>query len=183
MRAPTRQRPIWPVELTTDRGEAWRLLAFDAVVGHPPHVPWRPDERNAVGNLVERLAGVTAPPELPDAGAHATFDHWRRLLGDSAGLETYGEWAVRRLPWLAAREAGWAEAVRGDTLVHNDLRGDNVLLTSDGAGVVVDWPHAVRGAPFLDLVGWLPSLALEGGGAPQEVFDRHPVGRAADRRR
>lgn len=61
-----------------------------------------------------------------------------------------------------------------------DLRGDNLLITADGTAVVVDWPHAVRGAAFCDLVGWLPSLALEGGPAPAEMLAAHPVGRAAD---
>ena len=38
-----------------------------------------------------------------------------------------------------------------------------------------------RGAPWIDLVGLLPALHLDGGPPPAAVFDTHPLGRAADR--
>jgi hypothetical protein len=46
--------------------------------------------------------------------------------------------------------------------------------------VLVDWPAAALGAPWIDLVGMLPSLHLDGGPAPAAVFDRHPLTRSAD---
>jgi thiamine kinase-like enzyme len=48
-----------------------------------------------------------------------------------------------------APESQWGEAWRGQTLLHADLCADNLLLTSDGV-VVVDWPYAVTGAPWVD---------------------------------
>jgi thiamine kinase-like enzyme len=53
------------------------------------------------------------------------------------------------LPRLVAPESQWGEAWRGQTLLHADLCADNLLLTSDGV-VVVDWPYAVTGAPWVD---------------------------------
>jgi hypothetical protein len=87
---------------------------------------------------------------------------------------------VANLVRLATIEATWKDAVAGDTLVHQDLRGDNVLLGDRGA-VVVDWPWAARGAAFSDLVGWLPSLRLEGGPEPEQMMASTRVGRGADR--
>jgi hypothetical protein len=46
--------------------------------------------------------------------------------------------------------------------------------------LVVDWPHAAIGAPWVDLIALLPSVAMQGGPEPWEVFDRHPVARRAD---
>jgi aminoglycoside phosphotransferase (APT) family kinase protein len=75
-----------------------------------------------------------------------------------------------------------AHAIAGDRLVHLDLRSDNVIFAEDGPhdDVVVDWPGASVGAPWIDLVGLLPALELDGGPAPEEVFEEHPVGKAAD---
>lgn len=46
--------------------------------------------------------------------------------------------------------------------------------------MVVDWPGASVGAAWVDLVGLLPALELDGGPTPEAVFERHPVGRVAD---
>jgi hypothetical protein len=49
------------------------------------------------------------------------------------------------------------------------VRSDNVCLTSRGA-VLVDWNHAHRGNPHLDLACWLPSLAAECGPRPETIL-------------
>jgi aminoglycoside phosphotransferase (APT) family kinase protein len=83
---------------------------------------------------------------------------------------------------LVDLEADVAQAIRGDRLVHLDLRSDNVLFAESGPlhDVVVDWPGASAGAPWVDLLGLLPSLELDGGPSAQEVFEQHPIGKAAD---
>ena len=58
------------------------------------------------------------------------------------------------------------------------MRADNILLAGDRV-VFVDWPHASVGAPWLDLLAFLPSVAMQGGPHPWEVFDTHPLGRDA----
>ncbi len=55
-------------------------------------------------------------------------------------------WSARHLDRLARLEAEAPAAAVGDTLLHLDLRADNLLLTRDRV-VVVDWPHARVGAP------------------------------------
>jgi hypothetical protein len=61
------------------------------------------------------------------------------------GLPTAREALTGELPGTAL------DLLDGDTLVHLDLRADNVLLTPAGA-VLVDWPHACRGPAWLDLL-------------------------------
>jgi Ser/Thr protein kinase RdoA (MazF antagonist) len=65
-------------------------------------------------------------------------------------------------------------------LLHADVRADNLLLTRDGV-MVVDWPHACRGAAFTDLVLFAPSVAMQGGPEPAALLARSRAGRAASR--
>ncbi|ROR93215.1 phosphotransferase family enzyme [Salana multivorans] len=171
----------WSLEVVDADGLEWVALAFDAVAGRNPRVPWRPEELAAVGRLVTRVAEAPAPALLVDY-ADGVYDGWGSLAAaPDPGLASYDPWATANLEALAAIEATAPDAVRGDRLVHNDLRGDNVLVPDDGSpALVVDWPHARRGAAFCDLVGWLPALRLEGGPEPEEMLAAHPVGRAAD---
>ena len=69
-------------------------------------------------------------------------------------------------------------ASNGETLLHTDVRADNVLLTPDRV-VFVDWPHVCLGAPWVDLLAFLPSVAMQGGPKPWELFDDHPLARDA----
>jgi aminoglycoside phosphotransferase (APT) family kinase protein len=168
----------WSVD--SDETSDWVVLGFDAVDGRSPRVPWSSDDVRAVAVVVETIAQIPAPAGLPEFSDSMTFDGWRTLAGsDATGIERYDPWALANLARLAAIEPTWTEAVAGDVLVHQDLRGDNVLLTGRGA-VVVDWPYASRGAAFCDLVGWLPSLKLEGGPDPEEMVASTRVGREAD---
>ena len=163
----------------SDASSDWVVLAFDAVDGRSPRTPWSAGDVRAVAEVVGTIAEITAPAGLPAFSDSMTFDGWQGLAADATGLETYDPWALANLDRLAGIEPTWTEAVAGDRLVHQDLRGDNVLLTEKGA-VVVDWPYASRGAAFCDLVGWLPSLKLEGGPEPEVMVASTRVGREAD---
>jgi hypothetical protein len=54
-----------------------------------------------------------------------------------------------------------------------------MLVTEEGV-VIVDWPHARIGAPWVDLLAMAPSVALQGGPSPDAFLLRHPAARAAD---
>ena len=172
-------RLLWSSEV-----EGWVILAFDAVQGRPPVTPWRSNELQAAADLLAEIAAVQAPAGLIPIGEQAQFYHWRDLVGGStagqeAGLATWDSPLLKDRERLAHLESAWVLATQGSSLVHHDFRADNVILSADRA-LVVDWPHAVAGAAFCDLVGWLPALTLEGGPPPQDMLDSHPVGRAAD---
>ena len=63
------------------------------------------------------------------------------------------------------------------TLLHQDVRADNLLLTDRGV-MVVDWPHARVGQPWIDLLWFAPSVAMQGGPDPETLLRR--FGPAAD---
>jgi hypothetical protein len=47
--------------------------------------------------------------------------------------------------------------------------------------VVVDWPHACRGAAFVDLVAFAPSVAMQGGPEPADLLARSRTGQNVSR--
>lgn len=160
-----------------DDGE-WVALVFDEVAGRQPHEPWRWDELDVVVPALRRLGQQLTPspvPTLPPVQDRyaAVFDGWRRLAGGDGDPSSYGAEVVDEIDRLAELEAGWIDAAAGETLLHTDLRADNLLLADDGSLVLVDWPWACNGAAFVDLVLFLPSIGLGDGPTPAAVIERH----------
>ena len=160
----------------------WVALVIEWVDGRMLVAPLDRDEVGAALETVTALAALDAAAmrrSLDDSGSPGAglHGHWSKLLSRPiAGLDS---WSGRHLQGLAELESSWEVAVRGDSLVHGDFRIDNLLITDSGP-VIVDWPSAAVGAPFIDLLGLLPSLHLDGGPAPAEIFDTHPIGASAD---
>ncbi|TQM81989.1 phosphotransferase family enzyme [Saccharothrix saharensis] len=156
----------------------WVALVFEQVDGRTPALPWVAREWERVHAALVALASVPAPAELGSISADpAALSGWRSLA--AAPLPGVDPWALARLDELAAWEERWAEAATGTALVHGDVRADNVLLTSSGV-VFVDWPQAGAGAPWVDLALLLPSLAMQGGPDPEDVWRSSPLARGAD---
>jgi aminoglycoside phosphotransferase (APT) family kinase protein len=160
--------------------EGWVALVFEHVEGREPELPWREDELERVLAAVTDLAEALTPPPLEATPAAEALDDllhgWRTLAAEgAAGIDP---WAAEQLAELAALEARWPEAAAGSTLLHCDVRADNILLTPNRV-VFVDWPHVCVGAEWLDLLLFLPSVAMQGGPPPWEVFEAHPLGREA----
>jgi hypothetical protein len=159
-----------PRLLTHVELDGWVALAFEDIDGRHPALPWRRDELDRVTGALRRLAAehTPAPAGLPPA--KDIFDaafHGFRNLADTGHDDP---WVARHLDRLAALESGWGEAAAGDALVHADVRADNILLTDDRV-YLVDWPYACAGASWFDFVGLLPSVAMQGGPEPHELFD------------
>ena len=165
-----------------DDGE-WVVLAFDDVDGHTPELPWRADELERVLTAVHALAEALTPSPVdavPVAETLPNFGSWGRRMAAGAADAPRPPAALRaRVEQLAEIESGWAEAVAGDALLHMDLRADNLLLTAERV-FVVDWPWASVGAPWVDLAAMLPSVAMQGGPDPDDVWRAHPVSRGVD---
>jgi hypothetical protein len=158
-----------------------RLLAWDGEVlvledlsnaAWPP--PWSAEAVAAVRATLDDLAEVTPPAGLP------SLEHVRELLVDTgwpaieADPEAFlslglcdREWLETALPEL--RGAAAAVDLGGSSLVHVDIRSDNLCLR-DGRAVLFDWNQASVGNPLFDLAEWLPSLAAEGGPLPEELL-------------
>jgi aminoglycoside phosphotransferase (APT) family kinase protein len=176
----------------TAEHEPWFALVIEDVDGRQPMVPWRDDELDLALAALDRLAEALTPapatlmPTVPDIAEYlgADFSGWR-TLARIPGDDRLDPWSRARLAELAALEATWATHAAGDTLLHADIRADNLLLTGEGAAgdrvMVVDWPHACRGAAFVDLVGFAPSVAMQGGPEPAELLARSRGGRNVSR--
>ena len=164
----------------------WVALAFEDVGGAQPTLPWQPGQLRRVLEMVATMAAALtpAPAGFPPIGERLqdSFVGWRRLAAahaagdDLAGLDP---WAARHLDRLAGLEAGWPRASEGETLLHSDLRADNLLLTPTRV-VAVDWPWACVGAAWVDLLLLLPSVTMQGGPDPEATFAAHPVTAGAD---
>ena len=152
--------------------------------GRNPAEPWRPDELDRILDALAALAGLLTPSPLPQTTVGSPGDwpivaggHWRKLQQErSARLDG---WSLRHLDRLAALEAEAPAAASGETLLHLDLRADDMLLTTDRV-VVVDWPHARVGALWVDLLFFAPSVAMQGGPPPEDLLSRTPHARQAD---
>jgi aminoglycoside phosphotransferase len=162
----------------------WVALAFEAIDGAPPAHPWDRRELGAAVRALDTLHDALTPSPVPDAPAASDrlqdlFGGWAELAALDRPPEGLDTWSARHLDRLAELESGWGDAVVGSTLLHGDVRSDNLLVTSSGV-VFVDWPHACVGAPVFDLVAWAPSVALEGGPDPEGLLDMSAPASAVD---
>lgn len=142
-----------------DQGD-WVAIVLEDVEGRQPVTPWRVEELDAV---LEALALIADPvlaegfafPPLEDAMV-PLFEGWSRL-GDATALSldaSLAAWVEERRTDFVTASARALEDLRGDRLVHQDARADNILIHTDGTVVLVDWPWATRG------VGWFDALSL-----------------------
>ena len=163
--------------------DEWVVLAFDFVPGANPPLPWRaPDLQRVLDALVELADALTPSPiALEPAGElHGTMlMRWRDLLTHPNDLARVPLAWQARLDELIALEARWPEAAAGDALVHLDVRADNIVIAGNRV-VFVDWPWAAVGASWLDLVAFLPSVAMQGGPDPESVWRAMPWHRTVD---
>jgi Ser/Thr protein kinase RdoA (MazF antagonist) len=173
---------------TYDEGEGgWVVLVFEEVAGRHPTQPWHRNELDRVINAIGELAEVLTPSPLapPTVGAasDAFATHicgWRQLCDEqSTHLAELDAWSQRHLAALVELEAQAPAGVAGETLLHFDIRADNLLLTAERVWFV-DWPHACVGAAWVDVVGFAPSVAMQGGPPVEEVLARHPASRSAN---
>jgi aminoglycoside phosphotransferase (APT) family kinase protein len=174
-------RLLWSMaELTS---EEWAVLVFEEVEGHPPAQPWVPAEFDRVVDALNELAAELTPSPVPATAIGSVADwevlrpNWR-LLAESDTVHP-DPWVRRNLDRLVEAERAIPHATGGDTLLHLDLRGDNMLMARDGV-VIVDWPYARVGAAWIDPAFFAPSVAMEGGPEPEALVERIDVLRSAD---
>src|SRR5205807_5856601 len=135
-------------------------------------------------DAVQTLGECLTPTPLAAVSiteAYATImNQWRTLAATKEIPTGLPPWAAADIDRLAGLETDWPAAVAGNTLLHLDLRADNLLLAQDQV-FVVDWPHACVGAAWVDLLAMLPSVIMQGGD-PDRCWRRYPAGRdvAAD---
>jgi hypothetical protein len=177
---------LWSLDegLPTDAVAGWVVLIYEAVTGRELAQPWQAYELDRVIEALNDLATSLTPSPIArdiigsvsDPALERT-NYWA-LLHDQppAALDP---WARRHLDRLTDIGENAADALAGDTLLHFDLRADNMLLTDHGV-VIVDWPHARIGAAWLDPLAMAPSVAMHGGPDPEAFLGRCLAARGAD---
>jgi hypothetical protein len=159
--------PFMPRLLGFEDGPEPLLVLEDLTSGARFPPPWELGDIDRVLATLSEVAACRA--ELPgiDEGELAG---WHDIERDpepflSLGLVT-PDWLEGVLPVLL--DAARAAPLGGDSVVHCDVRSDNLCLR-DGRAVLFDWNHASLANPAFDVAFWLPSLALEGGPDPRGV--------------
>jgi aminoglycoside phosphotransferase (APT) family kinase protein len=173
-----REAPV-PRHLWTNDEDGWVVVCFEDVDGRQPAQPWRDEELRLVMAALERLHTVLTP--APIVGATAADALATKIKGWGELLESpdpqLDKWAARNLPRLARLEAEAPAAASGKTLLHFDVRADNLLLAEDKV-YFVDWPHARVGAPFVDWVALAPAVSMQGGPQPERLLREVSLGDA-----
>lgn len=153
-----------------DDGRETALVLEDLGGAHWPP-PWRPGDIDAVIGTLEAVAATPPPRGLGHAPDLMHLDLWPDVAADPEPFLRLGfcsaRWLDEALPDLLA--ASKACDLGGDTLVHFDVRSDNLCRRPDGTVVVIDWNMACVGSPRIDIGCWLPSVQAEGGPPPEEI--------------
>jgi aminoglycoside phosphotransferase (APT) family kinase protein len=134
--------------------EDWVVLGIEYVESRAPRRPWRAADLDVCLAMTERLATALTPP--PEGLAADTFTaefatwpaYWETLRADLPDLPGIAE----HLDDAAALAARFDDVADGDTLVHTDIRDDNLMLATDGRVLLCDWNWPVVGAAWLDTV-------------------------------
>ena len=125
----------------------WLLLGIEYVEARAPHRPWTEADLATASELLVHTAARLTP--APGAG-------WSTFAEDLADVpscwDALGD--LDHAEEAAALARRFAEVTAGDTLLHTDVRDDNLLLLPDGSALLCDWNFPVVGA------NWLDSLAL-----------------------
>jgi aminoglycoside phosphotransferase (APT) family kinase protein len=179
------EAPVPRLHWMIDEGpDGWVVLAFDDVAGHEPAVPWQADDLDRVLVALEALADRLTPSPIDPAWLGQAGDlaadadrSWAAL--PAAQVDRLDDWTRRHLEGLVELEAQVADAARGGTLLHQDLRADNLLLTEHDV-LVVDWPHARVGQAWIDLLWFAPSVSMQGGPHPETLLRRFGPAAEAD---
>jgi hypothetical protein len=175
--------PAPRLRFSYDDGD-WVMLVLDDVEGTMPTQPWEPGQFARVLTALEQLSQTLTPAPIAAMSIvddlAENFRSWHTIAADPALTGRLDAWAKTTLPRLVELESGWAAAAAGETLCHADLRADNLLLTADGGVMVVDWPYAVTGAPWVDALLFLPSVAATSSIDPEQAWAGFTPARDAD---
>ena len=161
----------------------WVVLIFEDIEGRHPRTPWVQDELDAALRALRDLAGALTPAPVPDAPTVTDhlghdLDGWGRVAADPpADLDP---WVAEHLPELVAAAGRTQGALAGDTLVHCDIRADNMLLRPDGSVVFVDWPWGSLGPAWLDRALLALNVLVHGGDGDRILAELADPAAAAD---
>ena len=127
----------------------WLVVIFDDVEGRPPRRPWSAGEAERVLVAVRQLSLALTPAPAGVDWADFTNEFFGELVDWRERIEAPGlpPDALDEIEELATAAR---DGCRGDTLVHSDLRDDNVIIAPNGKVWVCDWNWPTRGPIWMD---------------------------------
>ena len=105
----------------------WVVLGLEYVEARAPQRPWRADELDLCLDAIETVADRLTP--APGWSGPGSDRRRARGLAGALGHGAHDRDTRPHADEAAALAATFAEVAGGETLVHTDLRDDNVLLT------------------------------------------------------
>ena len=137
-------RLLWTLD------DDWVALGIEYVAARAPQRPWQQDDLDALLDALEQVADVLTPPPAALALDDAV-DVFAPLLDGWPGIrQTRTDLDPNHLAEAEALARRCPEVGSGDTLVHTDIRSDNVLIDADSRAWICDWNWPVRGAAWFD---------------------------------
>ena len=128
----------------------WVALGIEYVAARAPHRPWQLPDLDALLDALEQSADALTPPPAALTLDEAVDDFAPMLAGWPSIHDTRTDLDPAHLVEAEALARRYAEVCSGDTLVHTDIRSDNVLIDSDGRAWICDWNWPVRGCSWFD---------------------------------
>ena len=170
--------PFLPRALGWDDDGIAPALVLEDLSGEAWPPPWDAARVDAVLATLDAVHASTPPAGVPPAiESQFGLDGWPDVIADPQPFLALGicssAWLEEHLPTLA--DASASAEIGGDSLLHFDVRSDNLCLRGDRA-VFVDWNNACVGNAVLDTAAWLPSLQNEGGPSPDEILPDETAG-------
>lgn len=126
----------------------WVVLGLEYVEARAPRRPWSGSDLEACTAMLDTVASTLTPPP-PELG----LVDFGTEFADFPGYWDHVRATRPRLPHLeeaAGLAARFGEVTHGSTLVHTDVRDDNILICTDGRTLVCDWNFPCVGAAWLD---------------------------------
>lgn len=135
-----------PRLLWVEDGEDWVVLGIEYVDARAPHRPWTPEDLDLASATVLEAAKVLTP--APGGGLERATDEF------ASWPDLWDRTQHPRAVELKALASRFPDLLDGETLVHTDIRDDNILIRPDGTALLCDWNWPVVGAAWLDSL-WL----------------------------
>lgn len=166
-----------------DAGE-WRVMLLEDL-GPKSAPPWTPGLARhvvrALGEFHASLSGRTVAAWVPRPAQHPAMGlrppAWDLTKGDVRRLAALAgrrepearEWLGTHLPTLAVAARRIDDATFRHSLLHVDVRSDNLRWLGDRL-YLFDWPHVGVGPPEFDAAAFAQTVVLDGGPDPETVM-------------
>lgn len=149
--------------------DLWVILGFDFVDGHSPRRPWHEQELDRCLDLLEVVADVLtpAPAVLATETLEAEVGPFAELWGHVRATRP----ELAHLDEASAMAAEATSRLSGDTLVHLDVRDDNLIVGANQVWLC-DWNWPVVGPAWVDSISLLVQARGDGVNVDRILMER-----------